>query len=98
MVGGVALSFTQMKISQVPASAAMGLQLRTLLVCHAAWVTSGVQGVVPARRRKSAYCRPTPVPPLAVAVQVSAVPWAADAGLMVPLTVRGATTLTWPGL
>jgi hypothetical protein len=47
MVAGVAPSFTQRMISQVPASLAVGVQLKVLPVCQAAAVTSGVHGVVP---------------------------------------------------
>src|SRR3954454_2404754 len=86
-----------MMISQVPASAAVGVQLITLLVCQAGAVASGVQGVVPARRRKNAYRRVDASPPLAVAVQLIVVPAGDDAGLPVPVTVRGATTFTVPG-
>src|SRR5215213_4968330 len=98
MLAGVLPSLTQMMIPQEPTSAEVGVQLRTLLVCQAGAVTSGVQAVSPARRRKSAYWVVDGVPPLAVAVQVRVVPWGEDAGLPVPVTVRGATTSTAPAL
>ena len=74
MVAGVVPSLTQMMISQVPVSAEVGVQLRPLLDCQAGAVTSGVQGVVPARRRNNAYWVEDGTPPLAVAVQVIVLP------------------------
>jgi hypothetical protein len=90
MSAGVLPSLTQMMISQVPRWAEVGVQLRTLLVCQAGAVTSGIQLGVPARRRKSAYWVVDGVPPLAVAVQARAVPEGDDAGLLVLVTLRGA--------
>src|SRR4051794_12002967 len=86
-----------MTISQVPASMAAGVQVRTLLVCQLGAETSGVQRVVPARRRKNAYRRVDASPPLAVAVQLMVVPAGEDDGLPVVVRVIGATTCTVPG-
>src|SRR3954451_7706266 len=98
MVEGVAPSFTQMMISQVPASFALGVQLSVLLDCQLGAVTSGIQAEVPARRRKSAYCVVAGWPPRAVAVQLMGVPAGADDGLPVPETLRGAVTSRVPAL
>src|SRR3954469_11027701 len=98
MVGGVAPSFTQMMISQVPVSAEVGAQLRTLLLCQAGAVTSGVHALSPERRRKSAYCVVAGLPPLAVAVQWRVVPAGDDDGLPVPERLRGAVTSRVPAL
>src|ERR1700681_3739178 len=78
-----------MLVSQVPTSAAAGVQLRMLLVCQAGEVTSGVQGTVPERRRKNAYWVVAGFPPLAWAVQVRVVPYVAEAGLGVLVSVSG---------
>ena len=61
-------------MSQLPVSVEAGVQLKVLLVCHAGAVTSGVQGVVPERRRKKANRVVDGVPPVAVAVQVMGCP------------------------
>src|SRR6476469_1975345 len=98
MVAGVLPSLTQMMISQEPLSAVVGVQLMTLLLCQAGAVTSGVQGVVPERRRKNAYLVVAGTPPLALEVQVRVVPYGEYVGLPVPVTERGATTFTWPRL
>src|SRR5947208_689872 len=98
MLGGVLPSLTQMTMIHVPASAAVGVQLKTLLDCHAGAVTSGIQVVVPAFWRNKANWVLDGVPPLAVAVQVRAVPYVAEAGLAVPVTVSCATICTCPGL
>src|SRR4051812_50204218 len=90
MVGGVAPSFTQMMISQVPVSAEVGAQLRTLLLCQAGAVTSGVHALSPERRRKSAYCVVAGLPPLAVAVQWRGVPAGGGRGLPGARRARGA--------
>src|SRR3954451_11430321 len=68
-----------------------------LLVCQLGAVTSGVQGVVPARRRKNAYRSVAVSPPLAVAVQVMVVPEGEVDGLAVVVRVSGPTTFTVPG-
>src|SRR5215203_1600628 len=95
MLAGVLPSLTQMMIPQEPVSAEVGVQLRTLLVCQAGAVTSGVQAVSPSRRRKNAYWVVDGVPPLALAVQVRVLPLGDNAGLPVPVTVRGAGVVTW---
>ena len=77
-----------MMISQVPRSDEAGVQLRTLLVCQAGAVTSGIQLGVPARRRKSAYWTVDGTPPLVVAVQVRVLPHGDVEGLPVPVTVN----------
>ena len=70
-----------------------------LLVCQAAAVTSGVQGVVPERRRKNAYLVVAGLlPPPAVAVQVMAsYPSPPAAGDPEGQPARG-LTWTFPGL
>lgn len=49
------MSLTQTRISQVPVSVAVGVQETTLFAIQAGAVWSGVQAVVPTRRRKNAY-------------------------------------------
>src|SRR5688572_19423600 len=90
MVAGVLPSLTQMMISQVPRSAEVGVQLRTLLDWQAGAVTSGVQAESPERRRKSAYWVVDGVPLLEVAVQVRVLPLGDGDGLPVPVTVSAA--------
>src|SRR3954453_19604441 len=98
MLYGVVPSLAQMMISQVPRSFGPGVQLRTLLVCQLAAVTSGIQDGAPGRRRKSAYRTDDGAPPLVLTVQVKAEPYAPGDGLAGQFRLRGVTTCTVPAL
>src|SRR5262245_21223594 len=98
MFGGVLPSLTQITISQVPTSAEVGVQLRTLPACQFGVDGLGIQAVVPDLRRNKSIWVVDATPPLAVAVQVMGVPAVAYCGLPVPVTASGATTWTAPAL
>src|SRR3954470_9795286 len=98
MLYGVVPSLTQMMISQVPRSFEPGVQLRTLPDCQLGAVTSGVQALVPRRRRKSAYRTDDGSPPLVLTAQVKALPNGPGDGLTGHVMPRGVTTCTVPAL